>query len=200
MGPMRGHRRAALRLGPLGGALLAALVLLARPARAEELAERQGARVGVSLLFGVGELSGSSGVSTTAPLVGASFRFGGAFTDRVHLYGEFTLATLPNARFGGTSEPAFLGALDLCVQVYVLPRLYVRAGIGAVDHATLGSTDYWSYPGPHIVGGVGYDLQRRGERAFSLELSVADEFFSTGGSSPYGGGYTVNLGAAFDWF
>ena len=124
MGPMRGHRRAALRLGPLGGALLAALVLLARPARAEELAERQGARVGVSLLLGVGELSGSSGVSTTAPLVGASFRFGGAFTDRVHLYGEFTLATpFPHASRKTIPSPRR--------EIGRLPPLYGGATVGA---------------------------------------------------------------------
>jgi len=136
-----------------------------------------------------------------APMVGASFRFGGAFTDRVHLYGEFMLAGLPGATFDGGSVSAFLGALDVGVQVYVLQRLYVRGGFGVVEHATLGGSngDYWSYPGPHITGSVGYDLHRKGERAFALEVTVADEFFE-GGGTPYNGGYTVALGASFDWF
>jgi len=179
----------------------AALWVTAARAAAEELPERTGARVGVSLFVGAAGFSHTDapGVSTAAPMVGASFRFGGAFTDRVHLYGELMLAGLPGAKFDGTSVTAFLGALDIGVQVYVLRRLYARAGFGVVEHATLGAEQDWAYPGPHITGSIGYDLHRSGERAFALEVTVADEFFE-GTGTPYNGGYSVALGASFDWF
>jgi hypothetical protein len=192
--PDRRLRRAAIVMV----SALASLAAFPGVARADDLPERSGARVGISLYGGVAGLS-AKGVSTTSPLVGASFRFGGAFTDRVHLYGEFSLAALPGATIYGTSVTAFLGALDLGLQVFILRRLYARAGIGAVDHASLGAVEAWSYPGPHITGGVGYDVYRAGERAFSLEVIVADEFFE-GGGTQYTGGYTVALGAGFDWF
>jgi hypothetical protein len=179
----------------------AALWLTAARAAAEELPERTGARVGVSLFVGAGGFSHTNvpGASTAAPMVGASLRFGGAFTDRVHLYGEFMLAGLPGAKFDATSVTAFLGALDVGVQVFVLQRLYARGGFGVVEHATLGAEQDWSLPGPHITGSVGYDLIRSGERAFSLEVTVADEFFE-GTGTPYNGGYSLALGAGFDWF
>jgi hypothetical protein len=198
-GSPRAAASRSLALAGLAGSV--ALLLTTAPAHAEELPDRTGARVGLSLFVGAAGFSHTNapGVSTTAPMVGASFRFGGAFTDRVHLYGEFTLAGLPGASFDGNNVTAFLGALDVGVQVYVLRRLYVRGGFGVVDHATLGSEQAWSYPGPHITGAVGYDLHRSGERAFALEVSVADEFFE-GTGTLYNGGYSVALGASFDWF
>jgi hypothetical protein len=178
--------------------ILFAATLLASAARADEYPERSGGRVGVSLFGGVAGLSGT-GVSATAPMVGASLRFGGAFSDRVHLYGEFALAALPGVTIDGSNVDGFLGWLDIGLQVYILQRLYVRGGFGVVDHASLGAVEAWSYPGPHITGSVGFDVYRRGERAFSLEVTVADEFFE-GGGTPFNGGYAVSLGAGFDWF
>lgn len=161
--------------------------------------EREGGRVGLGLTLGLGSMVNAG----THPLVGVALRFGGAFTDRVHVLGEFALA----ASFGEATY--YQAALDLGAQVYVLPKLYVRGGAGIkYDIASYG--DSWprqsNYPWLHLAGAVGWDLHRRSQRAASVELvltkSLTDDQDFRWSPLEADPRYdlTVGVGLGLDWY
>ncbi len=155
--------------------------------------ERRGGRVGVGLDLGAGLPSGRAG-SDAGFAVGASLRFGGAFTDRVHVLGEFSLGGV----LGGPST-AFYGALDVHVQGYIGPSFYVRGGLGVAELVGFqGSAFYYTLPGPRLTGAAGYDLYRVGDRSFALEARVSHAFLN--GGAQYNALTLATLGVNIDFY
>lgn len=181
-------------------ALVFATLTTAAPAVFAQEAERQGARFGASLL---GALATATGDNTSAniALAGVVLRFGGAFTDRFHLLGEFTLAAMPGGSVSGLGDvTAFHAALGIAAQGYIGPRFFVRGGVGAGwACATTGNTWYLPLPGPRLSGAIGYDLWRRGEQSFSVSLESSYTFLY-GASSAFDRLQTVGLGVGLDWY
>lgn len=179
---------------PMAGAAPAA-----QPAAAcrcvEDPLERRGGRGGVGLTLGYGQGIGGPRAGGGFNL-GASARFGGAFTDRVHVLGEFTLGGI----LGGPAT-AFYGALDLQLQGFIGPNFYIRGGIGIAEAVTTqGGGWNYSLPGPRLVGAVGYDIHRLGERSFALELNTSYAFLNSNGASPYDSLFLISLGAHVDFY
>jgi len=173
-------------------------VLFSAPGLAQAL-ERQGGRVGLSLLGGVGLAGGA--VAQAAGLGGVALRFGGAFTDRFHLLGELTLAASPAGELRGLGDVVVLHpALSLLGEGYIGPRVFLRGGIGVGwATATTGNTWYLPLPGPRLVGGLGYVLWRQGERQFSLSIEVGHTLL-TNTQPAFERLTTVALHAGFDWY
>jgi len=166
----------------------------------EHEALRQGGRVGVSLLGGIGQ-PGGNGDSASVAMTGLALRFGGAFTDRFHLLGELTLAALPGGNVAGLGDvTAFHAALGLAAQGYLGPRLFLRGGVGVGwATATTGNSWYLPLPGPRFAGAVGYDLWRVGARSFSLAVDVSHTGLYNA-SAAFDGLLTVALHVGFDWY
>lgn len=177
-----------------------AVVLCSAQAWAQE-AERHGARAGVSLLGGLGAIGASAGDGATVPLGGLALRFGGAFTDRFHLHGEFVLAAMPGGKVSGLGElTAFHAAIDLAGQGYIGPRFFLRGGLGAGwACATTGNSWYLPLPGPRFSGAVGYDLWARGNQRFSLALEASHTILYR--TRPeFDRLTTFGLNVGFDWY
>lgn len=179
--------------------LALALAFAPTVARAQE-AERQGGRVGVSLLGGAA-IAGGDDASAAMGLGGVAIRFGGAFTDRFHLMGELTLAAAPGGTVSGIGDVTVLHpALALVGEGYIGPRLFVRGGVGAGwASATTGNSWYLPLPGPRFSGGVGYAIWRQGERQFSVALDVGHSLLFNARSS-FDRLTTVALHVGFDWY
>jgi hypothetical protein len=114
----------------LAPALALALSLLPAVGLAQEV-ERQGGRVGVSLLGGGAVASGDAS-SAGMGVGGVAIRFGGAFTDRFHLMGELTLAAMPGGNVPRLGDVTGLHpALALVGEGYIGTRFFLRGGVGA---------------------------------------------------------------------
>ena len=183
----------------LAPALCLALCVVPALAHADDV-ERQGGRVGVSLLLGGAVASGDS-ASASIALGGVAIRFGGAFTDRFHLMGELTLAAMPGGNVRGLGDVTGLHpALALLGEGYIGPRFFIRGGVGAGwATATTGNSWYLPLPGPRFSGGVGYALWRSGERQFSLAFDVAYTMLFNA-STAFDRLVTAGLHVGFDWY
>lgn len=182
--------------------LIAALAVTAHglDAHAQE-ADRHGGRFGVSLLGGLAAIGGSTGDGATVPLGGLALRFGGAFTDRFHLHGEFVLGVMPGGSFGSVKDAtAFHAAIGLAGQGYIGPRFFLRGGVGAGwAAANYSNTWYLPLPGPRFSGGVGYDLWVRGGQRFSLALEGSyTGLYHTVTAFEHLTTFGLNVG--FDWY
>ncbi len=184
----------------LASASVAAVCFVFAPSATAQQVERTGGRAGLSLLVGLGRPGGDTSAATL-PLTGLALRFGGAFTDRFHLLGEFTLAVLPGGALpNGRDVTAFHAALDLKGEGYIGPRFFLRGGFGAGwASATYGNTWILPLPGPRIAGAVGYNLWRRGEQTFSLTLETSYSFLYRY-EADFNRIFTFGLGVAFDWY
>lgn len=161
---------------------------------AENPLERNGARVGIGLDLGGAILGGRGGASDGAFHVGASLRFGGAFTDRFHLLGEFTLGGL----LGGPTT-SFYGALDVQAQGFIGPNFYLRGGVGVAELVGFqGGSFYYTLPGPRLVGAIGYEVYRVGERSFAIEANTSYAFLN--GGAQYNSLFLASVGAHFEFY
>jgi hypothetical protein len=174
--------------------------VLAAPEAVAQEATREGGRLGAGLVGGLGSVSGGR-ADASLPLVGLTLRFGGAFTDRFHLLGEFTLAAMPGGDLSSLgSVTAFHAALGLAGQGYLGPRFFLRGGVGAGwATATNGNTWFLPLPGPRFSWALGYDLWRRGEQSFSLSLEGSYTMLFNG-ASVFDRLLTLGLGVGFDWY
>lgn len=183
----------------LAPALTFALCLAPASARGDDV-ERQGGRVGLSLLGGAGIVSNDAS-SASMGLAGVAIRFGGAVTDRFHLMGELTLAAMPGGSTPRLGDVTGLHpALALLGEGYIGPRFFIRGGVGAGWLATKGGSWALPLPGPRFSGGVGYNFWRKDERQISVALDAAYTVLFYGDNPPFDRLLTVTVQLGFDWY
>lgn len=177
-----------------------ALALASTSAFAQE-AERSGGRFGVSLTAGYAGIVDAEGNGHPAGLVGPTFRFGGALTDRVHLLGELTMQFLPGATVAGDrAATSWNTALTLSAQGYVGTRFFLRGGGGVGWIGGLSdSIWYLPLPGARFTGGFGYDVWREGERSLSINFDLGYASMSRVSGS-FDRILTLAVGVGFDWY
>lgn len=196
-GPRRYHSRV---VKPSIASLGCALALVTTQASAYE-AERTGGRFGVSLTAGYAGVVDGQNNGHPAGLVGPTFRFGGALTDRVHLLGELTLQFLPGSTVAGDrSATSWNTALTFSAQGYIGTRFFLRGGGGVGWMGGLSdNTWYLPLPGARFTGGFGYDVWREGERSLSINFDLGYASMSRASGS-YERILTLAVGVGFDWY
>lgn len=182
-------------------ASLGCALLLATTAASAQEAERTGARFGVSLTGGYAGIVDAEGNGHPAGLIGPSFRFGGALTDRFHLLGELTMQYLPGSTVAGDrAATSWNTALTLSAQGYIGPRFFLRGGGGVGWTGGLSeSIWYLPLPGARFTGGFGYDVWRQGERSLSVHFDLGYATMSRV-SGVYERIVSLALGVGFDWY
>lgn len=176
-------------------ALTLALSTLTASTAFAQTATRDGGRFGLALHAGFASTERRADSTDLDPAVGIHMRFGGAFSDRVHLLGELSIY----GAFGDRKH--LLSSLDLELQGFITRQLHVRGGFGATEQYLFdGGTFALGLPGPHFIGGVGYDVYQQGERAVTIELLGQGGFPFREPRDGSGIAWAVTLGAGVDWF